>query len=548
MNKEYILYFSHTATKIRYLTPLCLLCYILLMALCSAHTQAQQHPPVALRQAHALLNRWQADLAEQSIQTMLQSKTPAPSTAIVLARIRFYQGRYREASELITAAIPEKKRKHNDLYRAIQSALELTSKYQEAHSKHFTIAYPPGLDSLLVPYALEALEKAHDRLGSLYDYRPTRRVRIEILTDALQLAKLSPLTEADIMRTGTIALCKYNRIMITSPRALLRGYRWLDTLVHEYTHLLINHIAADIPIWLHEGLARFSETLWRTDLPKPISPYTETLLARAIKNDALIPFERMHPSMAKLPSQRDAALAYAQVYNLIDYFVSRTGRKSIPKLLRLVHKGTPLPQAFAQVTKTPFPDFLKQWQEHLRNQNLRIFNDLVPEKKVLKDHQPTTRKAKPEQRDLWYRPASPKALGERYLKLGELLRNQKRFRAALLEYLKAEKYWKNHKPHLQNKIARTYFALQQHDQAIPHLKSSLSLYPDFVTTYVHLGSAYFATKQYDQAAQYLEEAAQINPFHPLVHQYLATIYGKKANHKRAKMASRSLELLQKYAP
>ena len=48
------------------------------------------------------------------------------------------------------------------------------------------------------------------------------------------------LTEEEIKTSGTIALCKYNRLMITSPRDLVYGYGWADTVAHELIHLLIN--------------------------------------------------------------------------------------------------------------------------------------------------------------------------------------------------------------------------------------------------------------------------------------------------------------------
>ncbi|SVC79051.1 uncharacterized protein METZ01_LOCUS331905, partial [marine metagenome] len=33
----------------------------------------------------------------------------------------------------------------------------------------------------------------------------------------------------DIATSGTVALCKYNRIMIISPGSLVRGYNWMDS-------------------------------------------------------------------------------------------------------------------------------------------------------------------------------------------------------------------------------------------------------------------------------------------------------------------------------
>src|SRR5690606_21850179 len=130
------------------------------------------------------------------------------------------------------------------------------------------------------------------------------------------LANVSTLTVQEIETSGTIALCKFNRLMVTSPKALARGYSWLDTLAHELIHLVISEKSKNtVPIWLHEGLAKYSESLWRDGVPGlALDPASENLLASAVKKNDLVTFEQMHPSMAKLPSQEKTALAFAEVF------------------------------------------------------------------------------------------------------------------------------------------------------------------------------------------------------------------------------------------
>ena len=90
-------------------------------------------------------------------------------------------------------------------------------------------------------------------------------VRLEIYPDAESLAEVSTLSVEAIRTTGTIALCKWGRLMIASPGALMHGYPWLDTIAHEYVHLLLTKATLDqSPVWLQEGLAKFLETRWRT--------------------------------------------------------------------------------------------------------------------------------------------------------------------------------------------------------------------------------------------------------------------------------------------
>lgn len=60
---------------------------------------------------------------------------------------------------------------------------------------------------------------AQDAVGNDLGLRPTDPIRVELLGAPSDLAKLSPLTQSDIETTGTIALSKYNELMVVSPRA-----------------------------------------------------------------------------------------------------------------------------------------------------------------------------------------------------------------------------------------------------------------------------------------------------------------------------------------
>lgn len=527
-------------SRTRDLVILCTIGCIWGLSLSSASAQSR----TTMRKVYKLLQQWKADEAAQILRPFVRKRAPKAVT-YTYARILYFQGRYKRARTMYKRVLNATQRKQDSTYQSLIATIRLTRGYKELHSPHFIVQYPPGPNAILAPYAIRTLEQAYHKLGAIFGYYPKDRIRVQILRNALELAEMSPLTKGDIVRTGTIALCKYNRVMLTSPHALLRGYRWLDTLIHEYSHLLINRVAAGVPIWLHEGLARYSEILWRSKTPLPLSPYSETLLARGVKKDRLIPFKKMHPSMAKLPSQKDAALAYAQVYELIKYFVQKKGQKGIPQVLGLIQKGYPVPKAFASLVNTSFKDFLGAWKNHLLNSGLREFPEIEPEKKILKG-QPLAKqkKRKARKRNFWYKPKSKKELGSRYIRLGEMLRAQGRFKAALIEYLKAETYWKNRDPKLHNKIAISYFKVRKAAKAIPYLQDSLKMHPNYVATYVHLGRAYFASGQFEKARKAFEEVNQINPFHPTSHKYLISIYRKLKRPKAAKQELRIYRMIR----
>ena len=131
--------------------------------------------------------------------------------------------------------------------------------------------YADGLDAILVAYALQAMAAADEVLTRELGVRVPGPVRLEIFPDPSALAAVSRLSLEAIQRTGTIALCKWDRLMVTSPRALVRGYPWMDTIAHEYVHLVLSRASRDqAPVWFHEGMAKFFERRWRGERPSAL--------------------------------------------------------------------------------------------------------------------------------------------------------------------------------------------------------------------------------------------------------------------------------------
>ena len=79
--------------------------------------------------------------------------------------------------------------------------------------------------------------------------------------------------------------------MITSPLNVANGYTWADTIAHEYIHLVVSKMTHnEIPIWLHEGIAKFYESAWKSQPGEALSAYSERLLAEASKATASLPW------------------------------------------------------------------------------------------------------------------------------------------------------------------------------------------------------------------------------------------------------------------
>ncbi|MFL5308832.1 MAG: hypothetical protein ACJ79H_00120, partial [Myxococcales bacterium] len=202
------------------------------------------------------LEAWDIEGAQRDLGELVSQDGASVAAAFFRARVLFEQGKYAES----VSAYGEARSRGASQIDGFEAQAKLAQavadevKGDEAHeSAHFVVYTRPGKDALLVPYALEALEKAHAALTQDLGYSPPGKIRVEVYETAQALARVSPLTVAEIKASGTIALCKYNRLMITSPRALLRGYAWLDTLSHEFVHYLVTRKGRNaVPIWLQE--------------------------------------------------------------------------------------------------------------------------------------------------------------------------------------------------------------------------------------------------------------------------------------------------------
>src|SRR3569623_284095 len=141
----------------------------------------------------------------------------------------------------------------------------------------------------------------------------------------------------------------------------------MDTLAHEYTHLIVAQLSHNtVPVWLQEGIARFEQTRWRKAPEIVLSATEQALLNTGLRKGRLITFDEMHPSMAKLPSQEAAALAYAEVYTLVGWMQQKIGYKGIRDLIAAQKDGKSARRAVSDAMGMPWPKVESEWHAHLK--------------------------------------------------------------------------------------------------------------------------------------------------------------------------------------
>jgi tetratricopeptide (TPR) repeat protein len=480
-----------------------------------------------LENAMEALHAEDVETAAKIVEPMAQAHPDDGAVKAVMGVLRFHQQRYAEAVKLLEEAGPGE-----DWYlRLAQDTKAVTSNYGRAEGEHFVVTFPKGKDEILVPYVLEALEGQRAALEKDLGYAPPGKVTIEFLNDTRALAKASTLTEEEIKTSGTIAICKFNKLMVVSPKALLKGYDWLDTAAHEYTHYVVTRRTRNnTPIWLHEGIAKYEESRWRGGPGLAFSPFAAALLKDAVKKDKLITFAQMHPSMAKLPSQEAAALAFAEVMVAVEYLSKKGGVKLMNKVLDLVEKGESAEDAVAHAQGVAFDAFLSDWKKYMRDRPLPEGGAAELEKLRFKDD--------PKHGGSWSEWADiPDEKARGFARLGEIMRERGKWEGARTEYGKAAKRVGFKHAVLADKYALVSMMVGKDADAEGALAEALRTHPRYAALHLHLARLYVKRKIWDRAKDELLLANRTDPFDPEIHAGLATAYdamGDKGGASREK--------------
>lgn len=492
----------------------------------------------ALGQVAGLIAAWQEEAAELTLAPLAAALPDDPRVLMLQGELRFRAGDYAGAVKTLErakAAAPGQ-RAITELLALVRATRKATSGYQTYRSPggNFVIAHAPGKDAILAPLAAEALEAARSALKQDLGYAPSRPVRVEIYPDHSALVAVSPLSKEDVERTGTVALCKYNRLMIVSPRALLRGYPWLDTLGHEYVHLVVSRVSHNsVPVWLHEGLAKHFEARWRTppDAAPELSPAQEHLLAEALRRGSLLSWERMHPSMAKLPDQLTATLAFAQAQTAVGFLAQRGGAELLARLVRAFAGDSAGGWApLAQVSGLNRKAFDAAWRKHLRALSPRPMPGLSP-----------IPRRYGEQKSEELRLAELRQDRARdYLRLADLLRGRGRIRAAIIEYRKARQELGERDELSSNHLARAYLEAGEPAKAVTALRPVLEYYPELPGPQVTMGVAQLRAGDPKAAVKHFKVALRLNPFTPELHCALAEALGESGHGPRHLKLCRAL--------
>jgi tetratricopeptide (TPR) repeat protein len=477
---------------------------------------------LGLYAGNAYLSGWRVPEAREVVDRLLARSAGDPEARALEAHVLFFEGRYDESLRSL-----ERLGERGRFRELVAATVQATKGFTSRRSEHFQVSWGNPKDEVLIEPALQGLEQAYTALSRSLGFAPTGLVRVELYPTVSSFTAVSTLTRREVETSGTIGLCKFDRLMITSPRATLWGYGWRDTLCHEYVHLAIYRLSrGTAPIWIHEGIAKYLEESWRGRFGE-IPPSSQALLARRLEKGKLISLEAMSPSVAKLPSAEDTALAFAQVGTMMRFLVEKKGAASLGRLLELLAEGKTDREALAGVWPGGLSSFDEAWRAWVRTLPLR--KEAI---QVLGLELAEGGKAEAEPGTI------PDPEGRDLARLGDMLRARGRMGAAAAEYAKA--YEKDPTaPGVASRHALALLTLGRYGDALTAAEAGLELYPDLAVLWLRKGQALGGLGRHEEAAQAFREALEINPFDPAVRGGLlaeAGALGDEAEVKRQKWA------------
>jgi len=422
------------------------------------------------------------------------------------SRIKFYGGDYSSAGNVAS---------ENSGY-FLKLAM-ITKNFSAAESSHFVFK-ARGYDVILSTYALTALEMSYTEIGADLGAYPENKILVEVYPNKEEFSFASTIPLDIIEKTGTVGICKFNRIMLLSPNALPLGYRWLDTLSHEYTHYLVNYISvSQCPLWLHEGIARYHDTRWRLAEPLFLTPDAKNRLADSNKAGTYVTFKKMSPSLIYLKDQDEIALAFAEVSAAVDFMKKNYG----PDALRLLLSGLsslPYNKSFKSSVGVSEASFENKFRKYLGGLGLERAVGTVSDLPVFY--------SKPEDEYIGADAAGKIRLGDKFRQLGNMAAAAAQYSGAL-ELEPAN-------PLILLKLSRSLLASGDEKKAEQYLLSAIEKNPNYVTPYQALGELYYKQARYPEAIKAFCESIAINPFYENAHLYLANSYIYMGNLESAK--------------
>jgi hypothetical protein len=303
----------------------------------------------------------------QSLLEQIKEETPA--LAYQRARLAVYVGDC-DSAEAVLSALPETLESSRLLYLAKRCARATAgSSIIVDEGSGVWIRIQDEGDRALVPLLIEVAVKSRKALVEDLGIAIPLPMRIDLVRDLFSLSAVSGLPLEAAETTGTVAVARWGRVTMVSPRAPRLGYPWQDTLAHELTHLALSRGSRDYaPLWLQEGIAKREERRWRPERPLDDRRDPYAIARAALLAGENVGIDRIGPSIAMLPTAKAASISYAEVESFMDFWIDNNGVSAFTLLMADLKglSSRETNEAMLSVSGYPLDYWIGRWEEHLR--------------------------------------------------------------------------------------------------------------------------------------------------------------------------------------
>ncbi|HEY2409876.1 MAG TPA: hypothetical protein VGI10_27915 [Polyangiaceae bacterium] len=309
------------------------------------------------------------DLAHAE-QLLSESAEDSPVFGYERARLAVYSGACDRALAILSSPVLSETREGSQLSELAKSCARATAAglVVEDAQRGIWLRLQDDEDRVLAPFLFDVAAQARDAISKEIGVDLPRPLRIDLVRDLFSLSAVSGLPLDAAETTGTLAVARWGRVTMLSPRAMTQGYPWQDTLAHEITHLLVTRATRDFaPLWLQEGLAKRFETRWREPRPFDQASWADAQARAAARGGRSVGIDKLGPSIAMLPTPEAAGTAFAEVTSFVHFFIEQNGEAGLRLLLGDL-RGNGVAGADAalrSVTGYQLADWNRRWQTQL---------------------------------------------------------------------------------------------------------------------------------------------------------------------------------------
>ena len=132
-----------------------------------------------------------------------------------------------------------------------------------------------------------------------------------------------------------------------------------DAMVHELTHVLVGHLTfsclGDVPTWLNEGLAVFSEG--------PLDKSSQSQLDQAVEDDSLLSVRSISNGFSEISDK--ANLSYAESYSIVNFLIETYKQDKMTSLLTALRDGKTIDDALVSVYGFDIEGLEDAWRDSI---------------------------------------------------------------------------------------------------------------------------------------------------------------------------------------